>query len=41
MKHLVLNIFAISLITGAATAQEPVWDGNTVNLETQELAVGV
>ncbi|WP_306258663.1 MBL fold metallo-hydrolase [Pararhizobium sp. IMCC21322] len=41
MKNLVLNTLAISLITGAAFAQEPVWDGNTVNLETQELAEGI
>lgn len=41
MKHIALNTLAISLIAGAAVAQEPVWDGNTVNLETQELTEGI
>lgn len=41
MKILTSNAIAISLITSVATAQEPVWDGNTVNLEAQELASGV
>lgn len=41
MKHTVLSSLAIGLIAGAAVAQEPVWDGNTVNLEAQELATGI
>jgi len=41
MKTLALNVLAISLVAGIVSAQEPVWDGNTVNLETQELAAGV
>ena len=41
MKHFVLSA-AISIgLAGAALAQEPVWDGNTVILESQEIADGV
>ena len=41
MKHFALNTLAVILMTGAAVAQEPVWDGNTVILESQEIADGV
>jgi glyoxylase-like metal-dependent hydrolase (beta-lactamase superfamily II) len=41
MKTLSISIIAASLIAGTAMAQEPVWDANTVVLESQELAEGV
>ncbi len=41
MKTLPISIIAASLIAGTAMAQEPVWDANTVELESQELAEGV
>ncbi|MCX8227795.1 MAG: hypothetical protein OTI35_17120 [Sulfitobacter sp.] len=41
MKPLSINIIAVSLIAGTAMAQEPVWDANTVVLESQELAEGI
>lgn len=41
MKHIVLSALAVSLIGSAASAQDPVWDGNTVILEAQELADGI
>ncbi len=41
MKTLALSLVAASSIAGAALAQEPVWDANTVVLESQELAEGV
>lgn len=41
MKTLSINIIAVSLIAGTAMAQEPVWDANTVVLESQELAEGI
>jgi cyclase len=40
MKHLILGAVAASAIGGAALA-EPVWDANTVVLESQKLADGV
>lgn len=41
MKQLILGALAASAIAGAALAQDPVWDGNIVVLESQELAPGV
>lgn len=41
MKILSVSVIATNLIAGAAMAQEPVWDGNTVVLESQELSEGV
>jgi len=41
MKHFVLRALIASGLASAALAQEPVWDGNTVVLESQELAEGV
>lgn len=41
MKNLITAIVAVATTAGAASAQEPVWDGNTVVLESQELANGV
>ncbi len=41
MKHYVLGALIAGNIAGAALAQEPVWDGNTVILESQQLADGV
>jgi glyoxylase-like metal-dependent hydrolase (beta-lactamase superfamily II) len=40
MKHFILGAVAASTIAGAALAQ-PVWDGNTVVLESQKLAEGI
>lgn len=40
MKQLILSITAAITVIGSAVA-EPVWDGNTVILESQELANGV
>lgn len=40
MKRLILGAIAASAISGAVLA-EPVWDANTVVLESQELAEGV
>ena len=40
MKHFFLGAVAASTIAGAALAQ-PVWDGNTVVLESQKLAEGI
>ena len=41
MKHLILSVAVTLGLTGTALAQEPVWDGNTVILESQKLADGV
>lgn len=41
MKHLVLCAVAAGSFVGTALAQEPVWDANTVVLESQKLAEGV
>jgi hypothetical protein len=41
MKTLSISIIAANLIAATAMAQEPVWDANTVVLESQELAEGV
>jgi glyoxylase-like metal-dependent hydrolase (beta-lactamase superfamily II) len=41
MKTLPISIIAANLIAGTAMAQEPVWDANTVVLESQELGEGV
>jgi cyclase len=41
MKHFVLGVAIVIGFIGAAVAQEPVWDGNTVVLESQKLADGV
>ncbi len=41
MKNIAFGALAIGLIAGAAHAQDPVWDANTVILESQELAQGV
>ena len=38
LRHLT---FAFATLTGAAVAQEPIWDANTVELESQQLAAGV
>ena len=41
MKKLALSLVIAIGFAGAAVAQEPVWDGNTVVLESQKLAEGV
>ena len=41
MKHFVFSAAITISLTGATLAQEPVWDGNTVTLESQEIADGV
>ena len=41
MKHFILSSLAIGLTAGIAYAQEPVWDANTIVLESQKLAEGV
>ena len=41
MKRFVLGAVAAVGLIGTAQAQEPVWDGNTVILESQKLADGV
>lgn len=41
MKKLALSLVIAIGFTGTAVAQEPVWDGNTVVLESQKLAEGV
>lgn len=41
MKQIVLSVFVTAGLAGAALAQEPVWDGNTVVLESRKLAEGV
>ncbi|MCU9848212.1 MBL fold metallo-hydrolase [Defluviimonas sp. WL0024] len=41
MKHVIAAAAFLAAATGAASAQDPVWDGNTVVLEAQELAPGV
>lgn len=41
MKPLSISALVLAGATGAALAQEPVWDGNTVVLESQQLAEGV
>ncbi len=41
MKHFALSAVAAIGLVGTALAQEPVWDGNTVVLESQKLADGV
>ena len=41
MKQLILATLTASAVAGGAFAQEPVWDGNTVVLESQELSPGV
>jgi len=41
MKQIVLGVIAGAALGSAAFAQEPVWDGNTVTLESQKLAEGV
>lgn len=41
MKSLALAVALSGSFAGMAIAQEPVWDGNTVVLESQELADGV
>lgn len=41
MKNLVAAIITFAATSGAALAQEPVWDGNKIVLESQELANGV
>lgn len=41
MKHFVLSAAITIGLAGAALAQEPVWDGNTVILESQQIADGV
>lgn len=40
MKHIILSAVAASVVTGSALAN-PVWDANTVELETQKLAEGI
>ena len=41
MKHFILSSLAIGLTAGIAYAQEPVWDANTIVLESEKLAEGV
>ncbi|MGB3316072.1 MAG: MBL fold metallo-hydrolase [Albidovulum sp.] len=41
MKNLLTTLISAAAISGSALAQEPVWDGNTVMLESQKLADGV
>ncbi len=41
MKHFVISAALAISFVGTAAAQEPVWDGNTVVLESQKLADGV
>lgn len=41
MKNLALSIIIAGSMSGAVLAQEPVWDGNIVLLESQKLAEGV
>lgn len=41
MKHFILSVAAAIGLAGNALAQEPVWDGNTVILESQKIADGV
>ncbi len=41
MKHFVLSAAITIGLAGSALAQDPVWDGNTVVLESQKLAEGV
>ena len=41
MKHLFMSAIVASSFAESAMAQEPVWDGNTVVLESYELADGV
>lgn len=41
MKQLILSAVAVIIMNGVAVAQEPVWDANTVVLESQKLAEGV
>lgn len=41
MKHFIISAIVASSLAGPAMAQEPVWDGNKVILESHELADGV
>ena len=41
MKNFTLNAVAAIGLASTALVQEPVWDGNTVVLESHELADGV
>lgn len=41
MKHLMFSVIAAIVFASTAIAQEPVWDGNKVVLESQKLADGV
>ena len=41
MKPLVFPLALVGSISTASFAQEPVWDGNAVVLESQELADGI
>lgn len=41
MKHFALSAVAAIGLAGTALAQDPVWDGNTVVLESQQIADGI
>lgn len=41
MKQVILSVAAAIGLAGNALAQEPVWDGNTVILESLKIADGV
>ncbi len=41
MKNLAISVVITGCLSGAAFAQEPVWDGNKIVLESQKLAAGV
>ena len=41
MKNLAFSVVVVGCLSGSVLAQEPVWDGNKVLLESQKLAEGV